>query len=78
MCDIVILETGKMLKSVSGCYKNQKCVTKLFIIMHILESLSPISLRLIQFVCEYYKTQEMCVKAVDTCPFVFGSVPDQY
>ena len=30
----------------------------------------------IQFVSECYKNQEMCVKAVDTCPFVYDSVPD--
>ena len=35
-----------------------------------------LSLSAIQFVPEYYKTQEMCVKAVDTCPFVFDSVLD--
>ena len=30
----------------------------------------------IQFVPECCKTQEVYVKAVDTCPFVFNSVPD--
>ena len=25
-----------------------------------------------------HKTQKMCDKAVDTCPFVFDSVPDWY
>ena len=29
-----------------------------------------------QFVNECYITQEMCDKAVDTCPFVFDFVPD--
>ena len=28
----------------------------------------------IQFIPDQYKTQKMCAKAVDTCPFVFGSV----
>ena len=32
----------------------------------------------IQFVSDWYKTQEMCDKAIDTCFFVFDSVPDQY
>ena len=27
---------------------------------------------------ECRKTQEMCHEAVDTCPFVFDSIPDQY
>ena len=27
---------------------------------------------------ECYKSQEMCDKTVDTCPFVFDSIPDQY
>ena len=30
----------------------------------------------IQFVPDRYKTQKMCVKAVDTCPFISDSVPD--
>ena len=30
----------------------------------------------IQFVPDQYKTQEICVKAVDTCPFVFDSVSE--
>ena len=30
----------------------------------------------IPFVPEYYKTQEMCDKAVNTCFFLFESVPD--
>ena len=32
----------------------------------------------IQFIPEYYKTQERCDKAVYTCPFVCDSAPDQY
>ena len=31
----------------------------------------------VQFVPEWYKTQKLCGKAVDTCPFVFYSVPRQ-
>ena len=31
-----------------------------------------------QFVSDWYKTQEMCNKAVDIFPFVFDSVPDWY
>ena len=31
-----------------------------------------------QFVPECYKTQEMCLKAVDACPFVFESAPNRY
>ena len=27
----------------------------------------------IQFVPDQFKTQEMCIKAVDTCPFAFNS-----
>ena len=32
----------------------------------------------IKLVLEYYNTQEICIKAVDTCPFIFNSVPDRY
>ena len=32
----------------------------------------------LQFVAECYKTQEICVKALDTCSFVFNSVRDRY
>ena len=31
-----------------------------------------------RFVLEYYKTQEMCDALVNTCVFVFHSVPDLY
>ena len=30
----------------------------------------------IQFVPDQVKTHDMCDKAVDTCPFIFDSVPD--
>ena len=30
----------------------------------------------IQFIPGQYKTHDMCVKAVNTCSFVFDSVPD--
>ena len=29
-----------------------------------------------QFVPEYFKTQEMCAKVNDTCPFVFHFITD--
>ena len=29
-----------------------------------------------ELIPEYYKTQEMYGKSIDTCPFVFHSVPD--
>ena len=32
----------------------------------------------IKFVFDRCKTSEMCDKAVDTCPFAFGSVADWY
>ena len=32
----------------------------------------------IQFIPHRFKAQEMCDKAVDTCLFVFDSVPDWY
>ena len=32
----------------------------------------------ILFALEYYKSQKMCDKAVDTCSFVFDPVPGQY
>ena len=32
----------------------------------------------IQFVPEGGESQETCDKAIDTCPFVFASVPDRY
>ena len=31
-----------------------------------------------QFVSDQYKTREICDKAVDTCPFAFGSVFNKY
>ena len=34
------------------------------------------SLSAIKFIPECCKPQEMCVKAVYTCPFIFDSVPD--
>ena len=37
-----------------------------------------IHLSVIQFVPEYFKTQEMCDKAVDTCIFVFDSIADRH
>ena len=37
-----------------------------------------ISTSIMQFVPECYKTQEMCKKNVDFCPFVTGSVADCY
>ena len=30
-----------------------------------------------QLVHDCYRTQEVCVTAVDTCPFIFDSVSDQ-
>ena len=30
----------------------------------------------IQLVTDQHKTQEICVKAVGTCPFAFDSIPD--
>ena len=30
----------------------------------------------LEYVPECFKTQEMCDKVVDTCPFVFDSIPD--
>ena len=32
----------------------------------------------IEFVPEYFMTQEMCDKAVNRCFFVLGSIPNQY
>ena len=32
----------------------------------------------IQYVPDWYQTQEMRIRAVNTCSFVFGSVPYQY
>ena len=32
----------------------------------------------IQFVPEYYKSQELCDKVVDSCLFIFDSIPDKY
>ena len=29
-----------------------------------------------KFVLEYFKSQELCDKDLDTCPFAFDSVPD--
>ena len=37
-----------------------------------------IHLSVIQFVPEYFKTQEICDKAVDTCIFVFDSIADRH
>ena len=33
---------------------------------------------ILDFVPDWYKTQEMYDKAVDTCPFIFDSVPEWY
>ena len=32
----------------------------------------------IKLIPECYKTSEICDEAVDTCPFVFNAVSDQY
>ena len=32
----------------------------------------------LKFSTDCYKTQKMCDKAVNICPFVFDSVPDQF
>ena len=56
-----------MLMFVPNCYKDQNTSNKKFVI-----KLSIIA----QFFPDRFKTQEMCDKAVDTCPFVFHSVPD--
>ena len=32
----------------------------------------------IKYVLDQYKTQEMCIRAVNTCSFVFDSVPNEY
>ena len=46
--------------------KLKKCVIKLF-------NIHP---SIIAFVPECFQTQEMGDKAVDSCPFVFDSIPD--
>ena len=45
----------------------KKCVTKLSILLLLQYNSFPNAIRL-----------KTCVKAADTCPFVFDSVPDQY
>ena len=32
----------------------------------------------IKFVPKCYRTQEMCAEVINTCPFVFDYVPDQF
>ena len=53
MCDKAILENGETLESVPDCYKINKCVMK----------------NVWKFVPDCYKTQEMCDRAVNTCPY---------
>ena len=73
MCDKAILENGGALESVphasefvSDCYKTKKSNKAI--------NTYPCKIR---FVSVYYKTQEMCDKAVNTFFFVFKSVPGQ-
>ena len=40
--------------------------------------LSILTLFTFEYVPDWFKTQEICDKAVDKCPFVFDSIPDQY
>ena len=72
-----------MLRVISDCYKNQKMCDKVADnYSHVLrlkkkcnEAVST-CLSAIQFVPDQYKTEEICEKAVDICPFVFDSAPD--
>ena len=63
----IILKNGGELRFIPDCCKNQKTCDKSFDTYP-----SPV-----QFVpeCERYTTQKMSDKAVDTCHFVFYSVP---
>ena len=53
MCDKAILENGETLESVPDSYKINKCVIK----------------NILKFVPDCYKTQEMCDRTVNTCPY---------
>ena len=71
MCDKVIIENGGMLMFTSDCYKDNNCYCCLCNkavddYAHVLGS-----------VPDCYKTQKICDKAANTCPFVFDSVPEQ-
>ena len=58
MCGEAIPENGGKSKSVLDCYKNQERYNKAVKnYPHTLE-----------FVSEYYMTQKICNKAVNTCP----------
>ena len=89
MCDKVKPEIGGMLRFIPDCYKNKKtCDKAVENYFHELEFVSDCYKipkmcnksydtypSAIQFVPECYKNK---YKAVDTCPFVFNSVLDQY
>ena len=48
------------------CFKTQEMCDKAVNIHHSVT----------KFVCECFKIQEMCHEPIDTCPFVFDSIPD--
>ena len=66
MCNIAFYNCSQALSFVLDSYKTQKCGNKAV-------GSYPSA---IEFVSECYKTHEMCDKALDTCTFVFDSVPD--
>ena len=64
MCDKDILENGKTLEPVPGCYKNQKtCNQAVNNYAHVLE-----------FIPECYKSHKKCDNAANAFIFLFGSV----
>ena len=66
-----IFENGGTLQSVPNCYKNQQ-------ICDINQQILDNYLQVLKCVAKCYKAQKTCDEAVDKCPFVFDSVPDQY
>ena len=84
MCDKVILENGGMLKFIPDGYKNQTMCYNLLLIGLMHSNLSSVATcptypikRYLSF-CNTISSWDMCDKAVDTCLFVFDSVPDRY
>ena len=66
MWDKAIWKNSETLKSVPYCYKNQQLYDEA-VYLHALE-----------FVPKYYKTQNMCYKAIETDPSIIQSKSECY
>ena len=66
MCDKAILENGRTLKFVPGCYKNQEMCNK------AVDNYP----HMFQCVPECYKIQKACDRAIDTYPSTIKFIPE--